>query len=254
MLPIQTKKALINAIPSSIVVDGSTYQLQRTFGKASLNDIVSPTINIAIISDGKRYSRSIDDCTVITDTTVTGSDLRTAIVRYTIGATVQKLTRTETIKKTNSSLYKLAHTPVLDITSIGSYVKGVDYKLENDHETLNWLKTGPAINTNFSVNYEYVEDGYWIVYGIADYLMQDILASLNSTLRQYNADVVKVGDIVDLSAIYTNDTLSVCVFDVQLVYPYKWTRAATEEDGVAIESIDVDLYVNDDFAGTIHAP
>lgn len=254
MLPIQAKKTIINSVPSTVTLDNVTFQLQKSFGKAALNRLISPSVNISIISEGKRFSRSIDDCIEITDTTVSGSDLRTAILQYTVGASFQKRTASDTIRKTNSSLYPLHHTPVTDITSVGSYVKGTDFVLENDHETLHWLKQGPAVDTNFTVSYEYLEDGYWISFGIADFLMQGCFSNLSNLLNKYNVSVVDVGDVIDLSDIYTNQSLSVCAFDVQLVYPYKWSRTATEEDGVLLESIDADLFVNEKFIETIHAP
>lgn len=254
MLPAQVKKLLVKSIPSTVVVDGSTFQLQRSFGKAALNTVVSPTLNLSIISENKRYYRSIDDGYTKNGDTITESDIRTAVLQYKIGASTTKLTTSDTLKKTTATLYTLPKPPVANINSIGSFVKNIDYCLLEDHETLSWLKSGPALNSNFTVNYDWIEDGYWIAYGIADYMIKDILANMRSVLIPYDIDVFKVGNVVDLSAIYADETFSACSFDVQLVYPYSWTRTFSEEDAVTLESIALDLHINDYDAGTIHVP
>lgn len=254
MLPIPVKKLLVRSIPSSIILDGSTFQLQKSFGKAALNTVVSPTINFSIISEGKRQYRSIDDNYTKTGDVVTESDIRTAILQYKIGASCITRNAIDTIKKTDTTLYQFPKVPVVNINSIESFIKNIDYCLLEDHETLSWLTPGPALNSNFTVNYDWIEDGYWIAYGIADYMIQDILANMRSILAPYGINVFKVGDIVDLSTIYADEAFSACSFDVQLIYPYSWTHTPREEDAVTLESIALDLFVNDYDVGIIHVP
>lgn len=254
MLPTEVKKLLVKSVPSTISLDGSTFEIQKSFGKAPLNTIISPSINLSIVSEGKRYYRSMDDSRNQISNVITESDVRTAILQYKVGASGKQLTASDTITKTAATLYSLSKTPVVDITNINNFEKNLDYRLLDDHETLSWLAPGPALNSTYVVDYNWIEDGYWIAYGIADYLIKDILANMRPVLDPYGIDVFKVGNVVDLSAIYADEAFSACSFDVQLNYPYSWTRTLTEEEAVTLESIALDLIINGHVAGTIHVP
>lgn len=245
MLPVAVKKLLFNSIPTSFDVDGNTHSPKKTRGKFVLGEYSSPTINIAFIGDGTPYYTSIGDFEEIQNDTLVNRDVRTTIARYKVGANNTQANSTETITHSNgTTTYPLYHTPAIKINSIGPFVKGTDYNLANSE--IEWIGSTPGDSEEFTVDYDYIEDGYWLTSSITDLLMKDILANLPKTLAEYKVDVQSVSRAHDISAIYSDEQVSALTFDVQLVYNYSWTRKLTDDDGPLIDSLDLE------FAGETH--
>lgn len=241
VLPVNVKKFLYNAIPTTYTVDGVEFTTKNTNGKVALGEYSSPTINLSFIGDSTPHYESIGDFEEIDGNVLTNKDVRTVTARYKVGANNQLLTADETITFQLGTLqYSLNHTPVVKVNSIGSFVEGTDFNLINN-DTIEWVGNTPADSEDFVVSYEYIEDGYWLVNAIADLLLKDIRTNVQSALTDYSVDILRISDITDLSEIYSDVQVSALAFDVRLVYNYSWSRTLTDEDGPLIDQIQLDL-------------
>jgi len=252
MLSLEIKKLLLRSIPSTITVDGHQFAINRTIGSTPLNTLTLPTINLKFIGEGTPYYRSFDDEHIMNDTVNTYKNTYVCTLRYTIAATDTVISTTQSIKYLDGvNTYPIERVPVLDITNITGYEKNIDYRLNASHESITWIGDTPAVNANFTVEYDWIDSGLYIVSQFTEYLMKDVQGRVFDLLKPYGINMIGSKGGQDLSDIITNDALNAFSFDITITYPFTWTTTITTEDASIAESIDLNLYINEINAGTI---
>jgi hypothetical protein len=252
MLNLDVKKLLLRELPSSLTLDGHSFTIKRTIGSTPLNELSLPTINIKFIGEGAPYYRSFDDGHVYNDTLNKYRHTYTCSLRFTCAAIDTIITTSESIKYVEgTSKYALARVPILDITSITGFVKNTDYRLSSDRTMVEWIGTTPANNITFTIEYTWINSGFYIANQMIDYIMQDVNGRVFDLLRPYGINIINSKGIVDLSDIYTNDALSAFSFDIIITYPFAWSTSIASDDATLAETIILDLYVNEINTGTI---
>jgi hypothetical protein len=252
MLNLDVKKLLLREIPSTLAIDGHSFTILRTFGSTPLNSLTLPTVNLKVIGEGTPFYRSFDDGHVFNNSLNIYQNTYTCTLRYTVAATDKVISASQSIKYLNGvNSYVLAGVPVKDIVSIPTFVKDVDYRLNNDRDEIEWIGNKPSANANFTVTYNWINSGLYISHQLLDYLMKDVRGRVFDLLSTYKINVVKSKGVVDISDIYANDALSAFSFDIVITYPFTWTTSILSEDAVTATQIDLDLYVNEINVGTI---
>jgi len=250
MLNLDVKKLLIREMPSSLTIDGHVFTIKKTTGSTPLNELTLPTINLKFIGEGTPYYRSFDDDHIINDTLNQYQHTCVCTLRFTIAASDSIISASDSIKYlSGTNSYTLQRVPVLDITSVTGFVKDTDYQLSADRTAIEWIGTTPTVNANFTVNYQWINSGFYISHQILDYIMKDINGRVFNLLTPYGINVINYKGAVDLSDIYTNDALSAFSFDIVITYPFTWTTLI--ENSEIAETIELDLYVDEINAGTI---
>jgi len=223
MIDENVAKLIFNLIPTTLRVHNSDQIVQRTLGDIPLSEIDCPTVNVSFI-DGGSYSRSIDDnYKQINTYTYQESDVRSAIIRYKVGATniTNNVTETITIRSAQT-VYNFKNGPVLQINSITGHAK-TDYQLSSDRYSVEWLRNIPAPGETFVINYDWVDASYWVAHNIMDYIIKNILGNFRLLLNPFGIDIKNVAQVVDLSRIYVNKSLTVLAVDIKITYPFTWT-------------------------------
>lgn len=252
MLDYTVKKLLYDYIPSNVSIDNNLISITKTFDKTPLNKTILPYVNIKFINEDTDFVRSMDDLISFSDETTSYTSIKMCTIRYTIASTNVNITSTDTIKYiTGTNVYQLKNNPVIDVNNVGSYVKNVDYKLSNDHTSIEWLKNYPSNNTSITPNYQWTQLGYYITHQLTDYIMKDVCGRVDNLLTKYNVNIVDVKPVQDISEIYVSDPFTVFTFDVIITYPFKWSITISEEDAIIANTFIFDLYCNNKYINTI---
>lgn len=245
MLDVDIKNILFSETPSNITIDGYNFSINKTSGSIPLNKLSLPTINIKFINDGNPYYNSIDDYTNIIDTTTNSTNIESCILRYTVAAIDTVIETEENITYKNGiTTYQLQRAPTIDIISVGSYVKNVDYKLSQDHASIQWIGNTPANNSIFNVKYKWIDSGYYISQQIAEFLIKDFKGRIFNLIRNYDINIVDFKAIKDISDIYVDEAFHAFYFDFVITYPFTWTTTISDEDAVTADNFDFDLIIN----------
>ena len=251
MLNLNVKKLLVREMPSTLTIDGHVFTINRTLGSTPLNNLSLPTVNLKFIGEGTPWYRSFDDEHTMNDTYNVFKHIYVCTLRYTVAAADTTISDTQSIKYLSGiNTYAIARVPVKDITNIATFDKNVDYRLSLDRESVEWIDHTPAVNSNFTVEYDWIDSGLYISHQLIDYLMKDVHGRVFDLLRPYGIDVIDSKSVIDLSEIYANDALSAFSFDIIITYPYTWTTTLADEylaDSVALslllENLDSDTLV-----------
>lgn len=251
MLKPTIRKLIIDQVPESVSVNGHSVTVNKTVGSVPLNPLSVPAVNIKFVAEGTPYYRSIDDQADIVNDVLKEQDVRSVVVRYTVGAKDEVVTSSETfVYSTLQTAYTLSNVPVNQIKSVGSYVNGTDYKLSPNRDSIIWLKQ-LTNNTTFTVTYEWLDSGFFVCSELINFLIKNTFGEFRHILAKNGVNVLRSTGIIDLSDIYANDALSACSCDIVLTYTYSWSRALTEEDGSLLDSIELDVYMNENLVDTI---
>lgn len=216
-----------------------------------LNKLTLPTININFI-ENTPYYRSLDDGVQTIDNGLKYNIVNSGIIRYTVGASNVIADTTETIKYiTGTNLYTLHRVPVIDINNVGTYIKNIDYRLRPDHASIEWIGSKPSNNSNFIVNYKWVNSGYNVVHQLMDYLMKDVRGRVFNLFKDYNVNIIDFKPVVDISDIYASDAFNAFSFDFIITYPFTWNTILSDEDAVIANTFTFNLIVNNIDVDTI---
>jgi hypothetical protein len=241
MLNEDAFKFIFALIPSSLMIHGSTQSIQKTIGSVPLNDVSCPTINMSI-TEGAPYYQSLDNCFFDDGDLRTEMDIRTAVLKFKVGATDIQNNVTQTISiEPQTNVYAL-NDPVLQINSVKNHFSS-DYQLTNDRSAIRWLNNIPALGSTFEINYDWIDSGYWIAHNIMQFIIQNMLGNIRILLEPYNVNVLKVANVVDISKVYANQALTVFMVDVTITYPFTWTIDFSNFDDslVTLQSLIVQL-------------
>jgi hypothetical protein len=246
MLNLDVKKLFVaSSIPSSLTIDGYSYPIRRTLGSTPIDKLILPTVNVRFFNEDTPYYRSIDDGCKIVDNISTFTNINACTVRYTVATEDFTTTASQSIKYvTGTDVYEILNKPVIDIVSIGTFVKNTDYKLSNDHTSIEWIGNKPSNNSTFNVNYKWTNSGYFINHQLTDYLIKYIKGNFLKTLNGYGIGIVDFKGVKDISDVYGSDVLNVFAFDFIITYPFEWNITLTDEDAVIANTITFDLYAN----------
>jgi len=227
MLPIDAKQLLLNLLPSNY----NNLDIQRTIGRFN-GEIQYPSINISFPVEGTTYFKPPGDFEYINNELMYGQEIQTAICRFQVFAIDTKQRTTEEITVIDGQTeYDVSKTPIVDVHNTS------DYTVSSDHTGVEWQTSVPAGTETFTVDYSYIENGYWIASKIIDNLLQDISARFRQELSQYNVDILEMTSTDDISMMYVNENITALTFDIKFIYPFKWSRALTDEDGVPLDTV-----------------
>ena len=221
MIDENVAKLIYNIIPSSLTVHGTTQSIQKTLGEVPLNEISCPTINVSFI-DGYPLTRSFDDgYQQIDENTYTETDTRSAIIRYKVGATNITNNTIQTITVVQGQTSYTLYDPVLKINSITNH-QNTDYQLSINRDAVEWLVDNSSEST-FIIDYDWVDASYWVAHNVMDYIVKNILGNFRLLLTPFGVDITNVAQVLDISKIFSNQSLTVLTVDVKITYPFTWT-------------------------------
>lgn len=231
MMPIDAKKLLFNLLPSSY----NNTDIQTTVGQFE-GEIQYPSINLTFPTEGTRYFSPPGDFEHINNDVMYGQEIQTAIGRFVVYASDAKFRTTQDVTYVDGQLeYSLNNVPI-----IGLY-GDPDYTISNNHDSIVWQSNMPADGEIFTVDYSYIENGYWVASNIIENLRKNISANYSRELSKHYVDILDITSTTNISMMYVNESVTALTFDIKFIYPFVWSRPLTDEDGVLLDTVNTTI-------------